>query len=416
LAGSKRGNVEAISVLSHSANDVITDLIDRGFVFDSDENKKLLYTKEAAHRRARILHAGGDATGRYMHQFLLEQNPHAMLTNTMVVDLLVEDGHCYGITVTQSNKTVIKNLYANNVIIASGGLGSLMQVHTNSRSISADLQGIAIEKGIEVENMHYLQFHPTVFVNPKNQGARKQLLSEALRGEGAKVVDSDGVEFLYEYDDRGELASRDIVSRAIYDYHKKTGKQVFLSFDTFNKTYLKNRFPNIYKNLKKLGFDITKQPVPISPAFHYAVGGIKTDLDGAIAGYDNLFAVGEVASTGVHGANRLASNSLLEGLVFAKRAAKKLSSEVKQKVFNLPTFALTKLGDEEIKAILREKMWHNVGIVRKRSQLLEVKVYIDDLLSQDIGRLLKLRLLSAKAIVDHALEAKTSVGVHYVEE
>ena len=408
-------NEEAVKILSKNSREVLKDLEIRGFSFDKNENGELLYTKEAAHSASRIVHSGGDATGRYLHHFLLNNVKHPMLTGATVIDLLVENSHCYGISI--EHKGTIRNIYAKSVIIAAGGVGSLMQFHTNSHAISADLQGICLTKGIELENMEMLQFHPTVFVH--NSGARKLLLSEAMRGEGAVVTDSNGVQFLSKYDESAELAPRDIVSRAIFDYTSKNNEKSFLSFENFDKDYLRERFPNIYISLKNVGYDISKQRVPISPAFHYSIGGIKSDLDAKVNSFDNLFAVGEVASTGVHGANRLASNSLLEALVFARRAALKLNSvkhEYEHIDFKITDEPLYKDGDKEKKEKLRSIMWNNVGIVRTTEGLKEAKEVINHFSESDIGRLLRLRLLSAKAIVDGALKRTQSVGVHFLKK
>ena len=242
-AGDGLCSEEAVNVLSKNSREVIDDIIKRGFEFDSDEKGNLLYTREAAHSRKRILHAGGDATGRYVHHFLLKNNPHAQLSDTRVVDLLIKDGECYGVTVLDHRQSY--NIYADNVIIASGGVGSLYEYHTNAPCISADMQGLCIMKGIELERMEMMQFHPTVYVNSTN--AQKLLLTEALRGEGATLEDENGRRFLFDYDERGELASRDIVSRSIYDYVKKTGSKVYLNMSNFDYHYFTQRFPNIYK-------------------------------------------------------------------------------------------------------------------------------------------------------------------------
>jgi len=405
---------EAVSILSKSSRDILEDLNSRGFNFDKNKDGELLYTKEAAHSASRIVHAGGDATGRYLHHFLLNSVTHPMLTDATVVDLLVDNSRCYGVCV--EHKGIIRNIYAKSVIIATGGVGSLMQYHTNSRAISADLQGICAQKGIKLENMEMLQFHPTVFIN--NSGARKLLLSEAMRGEGAEVIDSNGVRFLKEYDERAELAPRDIVSRAIFDYTHKHNEKSFLSFEKFDKDYLRERFPNIYISLKNVGFDISKQNVPISPAFHYSIGGIKSDLNGKVDGVENLFVVGEAASTGVHGANRLASNSLLEALVFARRSAleiKNSENSFKHIEFKTIDESLYEDGDKVKKEKLRALMWNNVGIVRTTNGLKEASEVIKDLNQSGIGRLLRLRLLSAQAIVEGAYRRTESVGVHYIK-
>ena len=414
-AGAGLCDEEAVRVLSESSKGIIDDLIARGFEFDRDKEGKLLYTKEAAHSKERILHAGGDATGRYMHYFLLQQNPHPMLTDARVVDLLIKDGECYGVTVLDHRES--RNIYADNVIIASGGVGSLYAYHTNAPCISADMQGLCVLKGIELADMEMMQFHPTVFVD--NNSAQKLLLTEALRGEGATVEDENGRRFLFDYDERGELASRDIVSKAIYDHHKKTGMQTYLSFQNFEHVYFTKRFPNLYKNLQDLGFDVPKQRVPISPAFHYAIGGIKTDVNGAVSGVKYHYAVGEVASTKVHGANRLASNSLLEGLVFGKRAVAHLLGKKEHKksvTFEVADEVMSYKEDKEKKNLLRRIMWENVSIVRTKSGLKSALEQINALLNEKIGKLLKFRLLSAREIVLAALARDESIGVHFIQK
>jgi len=416
-AGAGLCNEDAVKVLSENSQKVIHDLIERGFEFDKDEDGNLLYTKEAAHSRKRILHAGGDATGRYIHSFLLEKNIHPMLSNAIVVDLLLakEKGTqtCCGVSVYHEG--TFKNIVADTVILASGGIGSLYEYHTNAHSISADLHGICLEKGIALENMEMTQFHPTVFVG--SNGAQKQLLSEALRGEGAKVVDENGFRFLLEYDKEAELAPRDIVSRAIFDYHQRTGLKTYLSFEDFDAEYFRTRFPNIYKNLQLLGYELPQDRVPISPAFHYAIGGIKTDLDAKVPHVRGLYAIGEVASTGVHGANRLASNSLLEGLVFALQATKSLKKEnfkITQENFENFDKILKLDADTEKKSDLRLLMWKEVSIRRTKKGLQSALNSVESMLQEEVGLLLKLRLLTARAIIHSALNRETSIGVHYI--
>ena len=412
-AGDGLCDEEAVDVLSNNSRAVIDEIIELGFEFDSDKDGNLLYTKEAAHSCERILHAGGDATGRYMHHFLLEQNPHAMLSDARVVDLLIKDGECFGVTVLDHRQS--RNIYANDVIIASGGVGSLFEFHTNAPCISADMQGLCVMKGIELERMEMMQFHPTVFVDSKY--AQKMLLTEALRGEGATIEDENGRRFLFDYDERGELASRDIVSKAIYNYNKKTGMKTYLSFKNFDSEYFASRFPNICKNLRDLGFDVPTQRVPISPAFHYAIGGIKSDLYGRVPSVKNLYAIGEVASTKVHGANRLASNSLLEGLVFASRAVKDILKNTKEKhfiEFEIDDEVMSLREDKAKKNQLRRIMWENASIVRTKSSLNGALEQINVLLNEKIGKLLKFRLLTAKEIVLSALARDESVGVHTI--
>jgi L-aspartate oxidase len=416
-AGVHLNDKEAVKVLSEESYDVVEDLIDDGMEFDRNAEGKLAYTKEAAHSKSRILHADGDATGRELHMFLLQTCPHDLITDSIVIDLLIQDDICYGIHILQEGKDKI--IYAHNTIIASGGVGSIYRYHTNSTTIAGDIQGICVEKGIPLKDMEMMQFHPTVFVDSPN--ARKQLLTEALRGEGAIIEDEDGYAFLKEYHEDAELAPRDVVSRAIFDYSQKTGSKVYLSFQNFDKKFFKQRFPNIYKDLKEVGYDLPFERVPISPAFHYSMGGIEVDLNSKIKGYKNLYAVGEVACTGVHGANRLASNSLLEGLVFAKLAIKNsetINNKINKDDFKeeIKYFTLQKPTDKAIKNDLRTLMWTHVGIVRKRQDLIDAHEEIETFLKEDVGRLLYLRLLTAKSIVESAIERKESIGAHYIKE
>lgn len=413
-AGDGLCDKDAVDVLSQNSRIVIDNLINMGFEFDKDSEGNLLYTKEAAHSRERILHAGGDATGRYVHLFLLEHNPHPMLCDSRVVDLLIKDAECYGVTVLDQRK--LRNIYADKVIIASGGVGSLYEFHTNAPTISGDMQGLCVLKGLKLEMMEMMQFHPTVYVG--NNGAQKLLLTEALRGEGASIEDKDGKRFLFDYDPRGELASRDIVSKAIYDYKQKTGSEVYLCMKNFSYEYFVKRFPNIYSSMKDFGYNLPQDRVPISPAFHYAIGGIKTDLHARVEGVHSLYAIGEVASTGVHGANRLASNSLLEGLVFAKRAVEDILTDYTKKEFvefDVVDEVMSYKEDKEKKNLLRKIMWDKVSIVRTKAGLDEALGQINALLNEKIGKLLKFRLLTAREIVVGALGRGKSIGVHTIE-
>ena len=416
-AGVFLNDVKAVETLSKNSIDAIDDLIKNGLAFDRNEKGDLAFTKEAAHSTSRIIHADGDATGREMHMFLLKQCPHEVVIDSIVIDLLYEDGICYGAHLIENGKDKI--VYAHNTIIASGGVGSIYRYHTNSTTIAGDIQGICVEKGIPLKDMEMMQFHPTVYV--ENDTARKQLLSEALRGEGALIEDEDGYQFLKDYHKDKELAPRDVVSRAIYDYSKKTGSKIYLSFKNFSKVFFKKRFPNIYKSLKEIGFELPFERVPISPAFHYSMGGIDVDLNSKVRNTKNLYAVGEVASTGVHGANRLASNSLLEGLVFSKLAVENIVREnfhinIDDYKNIQPHYILQKTTDKAIKNGLRNLMWTNVGIVRERQELIDAYDEVESYLDEDIGRLLFLRLLTAKSIIKSAINRKDSIGAHYIKE
>ena len=271
-AGVNLNNIDAVTTLSEHSQEAIKDLIDYGMKFDTNADGTLAYTKEAAHSRSRILHADGDATGRELHMFLLNNCKSEIILNSIVIDLLYQDGVCYGAHLIHNDDQKDEIIYAHNTILASGGVGSIYRYHTNSTTIAGDIQGICVEKGIALKDMEMMQFHPTVFVNSPN--ARKQLLTEALRGEGAIIEDEDGYAFLKDYHEDEELAPRDVVSRAIFDYVQKTGSVVYLSFKNFKKQFFKKRFPNIYNDLREVGFDLPFERVPISPAFHYSMGGI----------------------------------------------------------------------------------------------------------------------------------------------
>jgi len=406
-AGVYSCNREAVSVMVSDGVKIVENLINIGLEFDKDKSGKLLYTKEGAHSTDRVLHLGGDATGRYIHSFLLQKTVHQILENISVVDILVKDDVAHGVTTFQNGE--YKNIYTKNLILASGGVGNLYRYSTNSRAISGDIQGVAIEKGIKVEDMEMLQFHPTVVVTKDNE---THLISEALRGEGAYIVDEDGKRFLFDYDSRGELASRDIVSQAILKHNKNT----YLSISHFDRNWFLNRFPTISKFLEGRGFQLTKDLIPISPAFHYSIGGIKTDVNGKVDGYKNLYAVGEVASTGVHGANRLASNSLLEAIVFSHRAVQfSLSQNL---IYNFKEFPIDlksplKDGDEVLKEEVQDLMWRYISIERNGSDMENVLNRVDQILELDIGRYLQLQLFTVKKIIESAIQNKESKGVHF---
>jgi len=409
IAGSFHNDKKMVELLSEKSLEIIDDIENMGFRFDRDKNGNILFTKEGAHSNNRIVHAGGDATGREIHQFIFEEYSNFFMDEAIVFDLLIDDNICYGITVLQNGKK--RNIYSNSVVIASGGVGGLYKFDTNANAISGDIQGIAIEKGIVLKDMEMTQFHPTVYV--KSKTAQKQLLSEALRGEGAKVVDKNRYQFLYDYDERGELASRDIVSRAIYDYQKK-GNEVYLDFSKWSEEFFRNRFPTIYSKLKDLGYCVPQELVPISPAFHYMMGGIEVDENSKVKNFKNLYAVGEVAHTGVQGANRLASNSLLECFVFGKICGKDINKNIKKvdKIFNINDNILKLPNDKIYKNELRKIMWDNVGIIRNEEKLKEALEFVENSIDK-VGRITKLRFLTAKEIIIQALKREKSLGAHY---
>ena len=410
IAGSYHNNIDMVRLLSEKSLEVIDDIEELGFRFDRDKEGNILFTREGAHSNNRIVHAGGDATGREIHKFVFSKNKSFFIDEAIVFDLLIDENICYGVSVLQNGKK--KNIYANNVVIASGGIGSIYKYDTNANAISGDMQGLAVLKGIKLSDMEMTQFHPTVYV--KSKTAQKQLLSEALRGEGAKIVDKNRYQFLYEYDKRGELASRDIVARAIYDYQQK-GNEVYLDFSNWSEKFFKDRFPTIYSKLKDAHYDIPNELVPISPAFHYMMGGIKVDKNAKVLGFKNLYAVGEVANTGVHGANRLASNSLLECFVFGKICANNINDNLENinKQFEMNQEPLFKENDKIYKNKLRQIMWDKVGIIRTTKGLQEALEFVESSIN-NVGRLTKFRLLTAREIIIQALNRKESLGAHYI--
>ena len=403
-AGSFHNKKEAVEILSKSSLSLLDELKKYGFRFDPN------VTKEGAHSVARVYHKGGDATGREIHKFLFKKDKSFFLDEAVVFDILIEKDVAYGISVFHKNKKY--NIYADNIIIASGGIGALYKYDTNARTIAGEMQGLAIEKGISLKDMEMTQFHPTVYIEMKF--SQKLLLTEALRGEGAHIIDENGERFLFEYDKRGELASRDIVSRAIF-LHQQKGHKVYLDVSMFDEEFFKKRFPTIYNKLKDYGVNVPYEPIPISPAFHYIMGGIEVDLNSKVKNFKNLYAIGEVANTGVHGANRLASNSLLECFIFGKRAAKNIiknNFKTQNKKFNINNEELFKNDDKKYKNLLREQMWKNVGIIRSEKGLKEALEFIENSIDK-VGRMTKLRFLTAKEIVKSALNRKESLGAHY---
>ena len=265
--------------------------------------------------------------------------------------------------------------------------------------------------------MEMLQFHPTAYID--SSGARKTLITEALRGEGAKIIDSNNERFLFKYDKRGELAPRDIVARAIYRERFINKNEVFLDASNFSLKDFQSRFPNVYRSLKNFKLDIPKQKIPIAPAFHYSMGGIEVSLNGRVKNMENLYALGECARNGVHGANRLASNSLLEGLVFGKIVARSIMGSTKTnslRNFPITNKDLHKDGEKKIKNYLRKIMWENVSIMRTNESLNLAKIAVESMKEANIGRMLDLRLNVAMEIIKQARARKTSLGAHFISD
>lgn len=426
-AGDGLCNEEAVRILVEEGPRRILELIDWGAEFDKD-GSKLSFTIEAAHSRKRILHAHGDSTGKEIERVLI--NKVMQLKNVRrlqfctAVDLLIRNDRCLGIYAVQEKKSAVEHLliFSKATILATGGAGQIYIRTTNPMVATGDGMAIAYRAGAILEDMEFVQFHPTVLFSPP---APQFLLSEAMRGEGAILRNINREPFMKNYHPDGELAPRDVVSRSIISEMVKTqSSHVYLDLTHINPDFVKNRFPRIYSTCLRYNFDITKDLIPVSPAAHYIMGGVKTDTNGATNIY-GLYAAGEVACTGVHGANRLASNSLLEGLVYGYRAGvtavaefRKQRTDVRSQRIEISDKSLD--FDKKVRQNLRRLMWEKVGIIRCAESLdiAKQKIYewqhIMDMNFYNRHEIeLKNMLTVALMITLAALERKNSVGAHY---
>lgn len=322
-AGRYENRKESVDIMIRSSRNVINDLIKYGVEFEKEEDGSYSYTREGGHSEFRILHYD-DVTGKEITSKLLMQvrklsNVTFLEYNTMV-DIIAKDNEAKGIVVADRDGNV-SCVFCKKLILATGGIGGLFKNSTNFRHLTGDSFAIALKHGVELENIHYIQIHPTVFYSEEE--GRRFLISESVRGEGAILLDKNGNRFT------DELQPRDVVTGEIVKQMKKDKtKHVWLSIkDAMDAEEIKERFPNIYAHCLEEGYDLTKEAIPVVPAQHYLMGGIHTDKNGKTT-MENLYAAGETACNGVHGANRLASNSLLESLVFAKRAADEINQNI----------------------------------------------------------------------------------------
>src|SRR5579871_4413078 len=318
----------AVHTLVEEGPAAIQQLIDWGAAFDRTEGE-LAFTREAAHSRSRVLHAHGDSTGREIAHTL--HRKAASLANitfrsyAATTDLLLNSDGVAGALLYDAGARTTTRIEARAVLLATGGLGRLFLNTTNPEVATGDGVAMAFRAGAEISDIEFVQFHPTAL---HVEGAPCFLLSEALRGEGGALRNLAGEPFMERYHPMKELAPRDVVARAIVTEMTRTrASHVWLDLTHLDPAFLRERFPRIHQTCFQYGVDITRQPAPVRPAAHYAMGGVKTDLDGRST-LPRLFAAGEVASTGVHGANRLASNSLLEGVVFGARAGRSMRETV----------------------------------------------------------------------------------------
>ncbi|WP_341503236.1 L-aspartate oxidase [Gallaecimonas sp. GXIMD4217] len=430
----------AVRFTASHAKEALEWLIGLGVPFDKEPGEDRYHlTREGGHSHRRILHAA-DATGRAVQLTLVDSvkaHPNiSLLEAHNAVDLLtghkfgLDSQRCFGAYVWNRHKARVERVRAKAVVLATGGASKVYQYSSNPDVASGDGIAMAWRAGCRVANMEFNQFHPTCLYHPQ---ARNFLVTEALRGEGAVLRRPDGSRFMDQHHELAELAPRDVVARAIDHEMKKLGADcVFLDISHKPAEFVRKHFPTIYQKLKGLGIDITREPIPVVPAAHYTCGGVMTDLDGQ-TDLDGLYAVGEVAYTGLHGANRMASNSLLECLVFGAAAADKIIKELGTlgEPPLAPAWDESKVTDSDEEVViahnwheLRLFMWDYVGIVRTTKRL-ERALRRVELLKQEIqeyythfrvsNNLLELRNLVtvAELIIRSALKRKESRGLHF---
>lgn len=428
-AGSYLNNKEATRVLVEEAGKNIQRLLELGVEFDKNPDGSLVTTLEGGHRSRRILHAGGDDTGAHIMQNLRDTLFHKknidVYEDEMAIEILHNHHKALGvIVINQQNEEVY--VIANKIILATGGIGGIYKKSTNEKIACGDGIAMAHRAGVRIKNMEFVQFHPTGFYI-EDQIGKTFLISEAVRGEGGMLRNIEGVRFMEKYDkERMELAPRDVVSQAIHrEMFDTWSDHVFLDITHQSKEYLLKRFPTIYQHCLEHGIDISKDYIPVAPVEHFLCGGIDTDVYGHTS-MENLYAIGECANTGVHGANRLASNSLLECIVFGRRVAEEINAQKASFGKNdvvLPDMVFThkKYNFKDIRVEIRDVMSKYVFIVRKEEDLLLAK----KLLTKHYNNLKKINVFSryyyetinmvtvALLIIDQALERKESIGCHF---
>jgi L-aspartate oxidase len=418
-AGAGLCDAKAVQTLVEQGPLYITDLIEHGAEFDREDGH-LTFTREAAHSRSRILHARGDATGREIVRALvawskkfpaIQYQPHACTQS-----LIIKDGRCVGVTFVEPTHNLISALYARAVVLATGGAGQLYLHTTNPDVATGDGMAMAYRAGAIMADLEFIQFHPTALCVPN---APRFLISEALRGEGGHLLNLDGERFMPRYDGRAELAARDIVSRGIHFEMARThAEHVWLDMRHLDHDFVRGRFPQIYHTCLMYNIDITRDLIPVSPAAHYTMGGVRTDTFGrtSIAG---LYAAGEVTCTGVHGANRLASNSLLEGLVFGARAGATAAREAAATIESAPPrdWDIGEKADWRIddgtRADVKQIMWHKVGITRNEEVLNEAIADLEAIAARPLNTRSWNFVTLARLVAEAARERRESRGAHY---
>lgn len=429
-AGDGLCDERAVAALVEDGPRYVRELIDWGADFDRAPDGQLALAIEGAHSARRVLHAR-DATGREIGRVLLKRvsglSRITTQTHARVVRLLVEEGRCVGAAFLEDDGS-IGTARAAAVLLATGGAGQVYRETTNPAVATGDGVAMAWMAGARVADLEFVQFHPTAL---NVAGQPRFLLSEALRGEGARLLNAAGERFMERYEPAGELAPRDRVARAIVRESERTGSPVFLSLEHLDPSFVHERFPLISKACRDAGLDLARDRVPVGPAAHYVMGGVLTDLDGRTS-VEGLYAAGEVACTGVHGANRLASNSLLEGLVFGARAGKAMRARREGRwpaAFSLqdagPSRHSTAIGEAASASVVQDIMWRQVGLFRDRRGLsaaldllerawraIEALVHAEAPMTADAWRTASVTVV-ARLIARAALRREESRGGHY---
>ena len=427
-AGDGLCDAEGVRILTEEAADCTADLIKFGVPFDTLDGEITL-TREAAHSVPRIMHAGGDATGEHIEVTLSRQvrsTPIKVLENCLASEILVQKGRVVGATALDCNTGSVEEYSCKFLILATGGAGRLFKYTTNSDVVTGDGIALAFRAGAEISDMEFFQFHPTVLRLP---GVASFLISEAVRGEGGILRNVEGHRFMPDYAAEAELATRDVVARSIvYEMKKTHSDRVFLDVTHLSSRLVTTRFPHIYRFCRDHGLDITKGLIPVAPAAHYLMGGVKVNSWGE-ANIPGLFAAGETACTGVHGANRLASNSLLESVVFSKRVVQRTgvaSPPRHSEERSDEAISCSLPGREVLPKVpplnlpnLQSLMWDKVGIIRSGKSLKEAASILatwESLLPQSGDRPsyeISNLVLCARLVTEAALLREESRGAHF---